>query len=384
MHLRLPVLVFLLLGLLLPAPRLSAHSSEMRESQGAAAVALAFPIEGIAAQVATDLTFRVLETSRTDAGTPLPCITVGCRLSMPAMPGMPNMAPTVAHDLKTGDYAVHVTFPHGGLYRMAVTGTPQVGAPFRVAFLFNVGDPNKAAHPAYALHLETVPAVPIAGKPTHLTLRVVDSVSGNLVTAFDTFHEKKMHLIVVRNDLGQFSHVHPVIQPDGRFLLPFTFPSGGDWTLFADTAPTNAGEQVASARLTVSGPAGPAPAALSPAAPTSEDPGGMIVSLTPGARIAHQTRVLRLLVTDAHGQPVTDIQPWLAAPAHLTLIDAGCLAYIHAHPDQRGAAERNAGALTFLTRFPHAGPFKGWLQFRHANVVRTFAFVVQVDDPPAA
>lgn len=39
---------------------------------------------------------------------------------------------------------------------------------------------------------------------------------GRAVTAFDTQHDKRMHLIVVRRDLSGFRHVHPVMGADGN------------------------------------------------------------------------------------------------------------------------------------------------------------------------
>ncbi len=66
-------------------------------------------------------------------------------------------------------------------------------------------------------------------------------------------HEKQMHLLIVRSDLGTFSHEHPPISPDGSFRLPYTFPTAREFHLFGEVAPKGAGSQVLMAQLKVSG-----------------------------------------------------------------------------------------------------------------------------------
>ena len=54
-----------------------------------------------------------------------------------------------------------------------------------------------------------------------LAFRIVDE-AGETVTDFDTEHERRMHLIVVRRDLSGFQHVHPEQLADGSWRVRST------------------------------------------------------------------------------------------------------------------------------------------------------------------
>src|SRR5262249_35300089 len=57
------------------------------------------------------------------------------------------------------------------------------------------------------------------------------------LTEFETSHEKQLHLIVVRSDGAQFRHVHPAMSADGTWSIPWTWPTGGSYRVFADFVP---------------------------------------------------------------------------------------------------------------------------------------------------
>ena len=46
------------------------------------------------------------------------------------------------------------------------------------------------------------------------------------MTGFTTSHEKQLHLIVVRTDGTQFRHVHPTMDADGTWSLPWDVDRG--------------------------------------------------------------------------------------------------------------------------------------------------------------
>ena len=50
-------------------------------------------------------------------------------------------------------------------------------------------------------------------------------------------HEKELHLIVVRNDLASFTHVHPERRGDGSWEIELVLALPGAHTAFADVAP---------------------------------------------------------------------------------------------------------------------------------------------------
>lgn len=67
--------------------------------------------------------------------------------------------------------------------------------------------------------------------------------AGEPVTEFDVSHEQQLHLIVVRSDGAHFRHVHPVMDADGRWSLPWTWDAAGTYRIYADAAPS-AGDAV--------------------------------------------------------------------------------------------------------------------------------------------
>ncbi len=56
------------------------------------------------------------------------------------------------------------------------------------------------------------------------------------VKEFSVTHTKQMHLIVVRDDLRHFHHLHPEMDADGVWRTAFTPPEGGPYWLYADFA----------------------------------------------------------------------------------------------------------------------------------------------------
>ena len=199
----------------------------------------------------------------------------------------------------------------------------------------------------------------------------VDGPDGRPVTAFDTEHDKRMHLIVVRRDLSGFRHVHPRMAADGTWRITSPMGEPGTYRAFADFKPTGAGPLTLGVDATVPGEttAHPLPR---PAATTTVD--GYTVSL--GGRLeAGRTSDLVLTVSRG-GRPVTDLQPYLAAYGHLVALREGDLAYLHVHPDGTpGDGSTKPGpAITFHAEVPSAGTYRLYLDFQHDGTVHTAEF----------
>jgi hypothetical protein len=327
-----------------------------RQTAGPYRVTLRLPAEGLFAQEESQIEFRIEDTSRPDPLTEFAAVvraTPQAVIDMPGMPGMPPFTETAHAEPAPGDYGIHPTFAHGGEFRLRIT----VAAGSVVEFPLQVNDAKakrKAVPPRFTLELTAAPKKPKAGEPVDLRFEVRDRENPKTaVTRFETVHEKLLHLILVRRDLTQFAHEHPQPNPDGSFTLRYTFPAGGEYRLFADTAPQGAGGQILSATLSVSGK-DVAPAAvrqLTLASPTFP---------------ARKTIPVRMPV-DANG-----IEPWLGAIGHLLLIHEDAQTFVHAHPD-------DSGTLTFRTRFPKPGSYRGWLQYQTGGQVQTLTLTLHAD-----
>src|SRR5262249_43902191 len=136
--------------------------------------------------------------------------------------------------------------------------TPPGGAPFTVTYRLPVGDAEsakgrKASPKPYTLEVASDPKTPEAGKPAKLTILIRSRDTKQPVTEFDTVHERQIHFMVVSSDLKNFSHEHPAAGEDGRFTLAYTFPTAGEYHLFADVAPKGAGSYILMQPIRVSG-----------------------------------------------------------------------------------------------------------------------------------
>ncbi|MFC4950984.1 hypothetical protein [Pseudonocardia sp. GCM10023141] len=195
---------------------------------------------------------------------------------------------------------------------------------------------------------------------------------GAAVTAFDVEHDKRMHLIVVRRDTTSFQHVHPDMAPDGTWSVPLSLPAGGSYRAFADFTPTGAEGLKLGIDLVAPGTFDPVTHQPSRVAVVD----GYEVRLG-GDLIAGRASPVTLTVSRG-GQPVTDLQPYLAAYGHLVALREGDLAYLHVHPDGApGDGRTPAGPqIEFVTEVPSGGTYRLFLDFQHAGVVRTAEFTV--------
>jgi hypothetical protein len=218
------------------------------------------------------------------------------------------------------------------------------------------------------------PARPEAGKRTTLNL-MVHGPGGAMVKDFAVVHEQKVHLIVVRDALDHFAHLHPDVDAGGNLTVSYTFPTGGTYLLFADYQPAGGGPTYARGEAKVQGDAPPAPA-LVPNVPGKVTGDGLAAEvMVSGARPGGEATVAFEL-TDEGGKPVANLQPYMGAMGHLVVLSADGKEYVHAHP-MEGKTEK-AGRVAFMVHFTKSGKYKGWGQFKRAGKVAVVPFVAEV------
>jgi hypothetical protein len=203
------------------------------------------------------------------------------------------------------------------------------------------------------------------------------SPTGAPVQRYVETHEKLLHLIVVRNDLAVFQHVHPTLDDQGTWSVPLNLSRAGDYRVFADFMPTGGPALTLGANLHVAGEYDPQP--LPPASQTAKvDDYTVTLEGTPKV---NEAAMLTLSVS-RHGKPVDDLQPYLGAYGHLVAVRAPDLAYLHVHPmsEPDGGTASSGPEIGFHTTFPSAGSYRLFLDFQHGDVVRTAAFTVNVTE----
>lgn len=213
---------------------------------------------------------------------------------------------------------------------------------------------------------------PQAGKPVRLRFTLEEK--GRIVPNVRIVHEKPMHTIIVRDDLGGFDHVHPERQTDGSFTLDYTFPSGGCWLIFSEAAPFNQRGQSFRLPVTVAGP-GPSPTPA-PLLADVRQQGDYTFSLDTGTLPVRAGVDTGFTVTVLkNGRPVEDLGTWLGAVGHCVIISADTNEFVHAHALQLSAAPLPAGpTVSFHARLPKAGQYRVWAQLCHEGTVLTTDF----------
>jgi hypothetical protein len=244
---------------------------------------------------------------------------------------------------------------------------------------------DTTAQPASAAHLPgglqisqdgytlDVPDSLQAGAATPVSFRILGP-DAQPVTAYDTAHDEDLHLIAVRRDLTGYQHVHPRLATDGTWSIPLDL-TAGTWRLFADFDPAgDAAALVLGADVAVAGDHSPQPL---PEPSTTAQVDGYTVTLD-GQLVPGQESELTLSVA-RDGQPVTDLQPYLAAYGHLVALRDGDLAYLHVHPaGEPGDGTTAPGPdITFYATAPSTGDYRLFLDFQHGDVVHTAEFTVR-------
>ncbi|WP_183097615.1 heavy-metal-associated domain-containing protein [Nocardioides pelophilus] len=222
-------------------------------------------------------------------------------------------------------------------------------------------------------------AVDRAGK---LSFRILDA-DGTGVTRFATSHEKRMHLIVVRTDGTRFRHVHPTMDDDGTWSLPWSWTSAGTYRVYADFVPETDGavETITLTRtVDVAGRLTPAPAAPASTATVS----GYRVELR--GEVAPGSGSDLTFVVSRDGSPVTDLEPYLGAFGHLVALREGDLAFLHVHPegDEPAAGEESGPEIGFIAEAPTPGRYLLYLDFKVDGEVHSAPFVVDTAGLPTA
>lgn len=349
-------------------------------------VTLRLPVEGLTAQEEMQIEYRVVDATQVDPVMgAAPVIRAQARsvIDMPTMPGMAKMTEDAHPEGVPGEYGVHPLFPHGGDYRLQLFIKPPADDEFHVQFPLQVGDVASAKNrkprpkPFYA-EVRSTPKTPKAGEPATLAISVFSRALNNaLVREFDIQHERPMHLLLVRQDLGVFAHEHPEPASDGIFRLTHTFPQAGDYTLFVDVAPKGAGGQVMPVRFKVDGKKGERFQIAADKLTGETSSGSLRVTFAETEFPAGKTLRMACLVRDAKtGAPVNDIQPYLGALGHLILVGEDGETFVHSHPDELDPLAGRDGKLAFLARFPKAGRYRGWVQVQRGGVVETGPFTV--------
>jgi hypothetical protein len=212
---------------------------------------------------------------------------------------------------------------------------------------------------------------------------------GNLLRDLPVVHEHPMHLTIVSSDLKFFDHVHPVPNRDGSLAIDYHFPGPGQYLLFSEYFPTGERDQVFRFSLAVGEPAraiDPPDLPISPATvkPIARHPDLTAELICQPRTLTAGTHSMLIFKLCDHGQPVTDLQPYMGAMGHCAIISQDTGFFLHCHPEQVYPiilASRGGPVIAFHTQFPKPGRYKVWGQFKRGGQVIVADFAIEVGSP---
>jgi hypothetical protein len=257
-----------------------------------------------------------------------------------------------------------------------------------------------------------------AGRPADLSLHFFDPASSDPLHHFHPMHGKPLHLIVVRDDLSTFAHLHPTpmgehhpmfdqmlnadsADPD-NFDAVRAVPTAGRYLVFAEAMPMGYSMTTVTGELEATGtPAPRQPFVLDPVDQDGflyKDAGDyrMRLHIETYPECGTFSVMLRIFLqkrVDGRLEPVDDVETWLEAFGHAILIstdgetaDAKVFSHLHAVwplPDDPAGPRGPDLELTSDNHMPmRAGDYRLWIQLKHAGAVMTVPFGVHLVEPP--
>jgi hypothetical protein len=266
------------------------------------------------------------------------------------------------------------------------------------------------------------------GEPIDLDIGIVDQ-NGQAVTDFELVDQKFMHLVLISEDLEQFSHIHPYLnQETGQFSIALNTANddpdnvdaadalltSGKYFVFVETKPAGALPETVSMDLTVQGDAPQSTLTPDPQLPNRTivkylDSDGQISQEGAPYKVefmVHGSGGNLMLMTsifekvDAQYLAMTTLQPWLGMCGHALIVSAkGNTAaekdfhHMHAmngdhggehgggHGSEHATSDQCQNVLNFSPESGNpvsAGWYKIWVQFSHQNRVWTVPFVTEL------
>ncbi|MCB1212164.1 MAG: hypothetical protein KDK97_22765, partial [Verrucomicrobiales bacterium] len=240
--------------------------------------------------------------------------------------------------------------------------------------------------PALHIQLEPISAL-TPGVPTKITFQLVRLDNLQPIDGEHLFliHEAPLHALICDRTLTDYHHEHPMpTGKPGEWELTFTPKFNDQYMLWINSVPKHTGREEFDFNL-ISVPNPDLP-------PVQVETQTNLVALAHSMRgeikwnSAEKLEVNRpisgtLHLTDSPGNPVSDLQIYMGAFAHIVGIADDLRTILHVHPDTAIAAANDHGGpdIHFTLRPTHQGFCRLFVQVMRDNEVITFPFGVKVD-----
>lgn len=216
--------------------------------------------------------------------------------------------------------------------------------------------------------------LPRSTGPGEMRFRLLDE-SGRPVRRFVEDQTKRLHLYVVREDLQDFRHLHPVLGDDGVWRARIDLADPGDYrviTEFEPAARTDGAQVVLSHDATV-----PGHWRRQPVPHSSQADDGVVEISAPRTMSVGQEQLMTVVVSDGQ-RGVVNLGSYLGAFAHLTGFDVRTGAFVHAHPLGEPKVTDRGSELLFHTSFRTPGRYRFFIQVRVDGFLHSLAVTSRV------
>lgn len=234
----------------------------------------------------------------------------------------------------------------------------------------------------YNIEVIPVPSDFSASQTINLRIRVTDKATSQPWTTYNIINEKLLHLIAISEDMQQYEHLHPDYVGDGEFSVSYTPPQESSYYLYAEFAPTQDTEALASTVIRTKGAPAPGavPRLISDERVQSDDRYTVTLNSAETFRTGQQYSMQFTIADSATKNTITNFEPYLGVLGHLAIIHENKQDYLHVHPTLATTAVKSGDtqSIDFSAQFPRPGMYRLYLQFKYEGRLQTAAFTVEV------
>lgn len=205
------------------------------------------------------------------------------------------------------------------------------------------------------------------GEPSEMSFRIVDD-RGRPLTTYTEEQTKLLHLYVVRNDLQDFRHLHPVLGKDGTWRARVALAGPGSYRVLTEFTPgtdPDDGHVVLGRNEIVPGSWQAVPPKGGPVA----DDGVVRVTLDDPLERGPDGR-MHITIDDGSDRPVS-LGSYLGSYAHVTGFNLRTGAFVHVHPYGEPETTDRGTRLTFHTEYEQPGRYRFFVQVRVDGFLHT-------------
>jgi hypothetical protein len=231
---------------------------------------------------------------------------------------------------------------------------------------FVQSDQNK-----YSLKFESDLNSVEAGKNFNLAFILVSVGDIKKIITLETIHERKVHLIIVSEDLEYFNHIHPTKEDNGHYSVDFNIPFGGSYKLFAEYKPEGNNKITDVFDFMAAGVNKPYKIYESQKTSFSGNEYSVKLLNAENLMVGKENMIIAEFYKDGKKLNINKLENYLGEKAHAVAVSIKEKNFMHVHPMVM------AGELNLHLDFDKPDFYRLWLQFKINGVVYTADFVVK-------